>query len=297
MDDQLLSLLQQERMSSPTSSDADCIRVIATRAIDELGVDRFPVNLDWVTSYFDITEIVSDPTLEVSGCLIRLEGKTIIRVRSDDVVGRQRFTIGHECGHTFLPGYYLKTQYRCAPVELRPVKKDKVLVDSDEVLCDIAASELLLPEALVLPLALTSDFGLDTAELLAETAQASLVASARRLVDAWPEPACVVYMEVRTKPIQAGQNATGKLRVAGWHAHGDGWPFFIRHKSVEESLLRDALEGADVYAVNTTLSSICSQPVSGVEVHARNYPYTNGDGELCDRVIALLRRPTMSLAR
>ncbi|MCU1399652.1 MAG: hypothetical protein JWN62_2761 [Acidimicrobiales bacterium] len=296
MDAQLLSLLQQEKMSSPAASDADCIRMIAARAIDELGVDRLPVNLDWVTSYFDITEIVSDPTLEVSGCLIRLEGKTIIRVRSDDVPGRQRFTIGHECGHTFLPGYYLKTQYRCAPVEFRPVKK-KVQADSDEVLCDIAASEIILPEVLVLPLALTSDFGLDTVEVLAEAAQASLVASARRLVDAWPEPACLVAMEVRTKPIEAGKGATAKLRVTGWHAHGDGWPFFIRHKSVEESLLRDALEGADVHAANTTLTSICSHPISGVELHARNYPYVNSVGERCDRVIALLRRPGMSFAR
>ena len=296
MEDQLLSLLQQEKMSSPTSSNADCMRVIAARAIDELAVDQLPVNLDWVASYFDITEIVSDPSLDVSGCLIRLDGKTIIRVRSDDVIGRQRFTIGHECGHTFLPGYYLTTQYRCAPVEFRPVKNN-IKVESDEVLCDIAASELLLPGALVSPLILSSDFSLEAAEMLAEAAEASLVASVRRFVDAWPEPACVVHMEVRTKPSEAGRNATGKLRVAGWHPNGDGWPFFLRHKSVEESILHDALQGAQVHAVNTTLSSICSHPINGIEVHARIYPYTNGNGEHCDRVIALLRRPTMMFAR
>ena len=53
--------------------------------------------------------------LDAAGCLICSGPTLAIWIRASDRWERQRFTICHECGHTFFPGFALQPRYRCSP--------------------------------------------------------------------------------------------------------------------------------------------------------------------------------------
>ena len=88
----LLSLLDEERLTHPGASDADCVRAIARRVVDELGVAAPPVNVGMLASYLDVAEVIVDRDLDVAGCLICTGGTIEIRVRAHDSAPRRRFT-------------------------------------------------------------------------------------------------------------------------------------------------------------------------------------------------------------
>jgi hypothetical protein len=70
----------------------------------------------------------------------REDGGWELRLNQERPEGRRRFSIGHEIGHTFFPGYDQSVQTR------RPKKRDwSDPEDFVEHLCDRAASELLFP--------------------------------------------------------------------------------------------------------------------------------------------------------
>src|SRR5690349_3174556 len=109
------SLLEAERMRQPGAPDAECVRAIAAAVINELQIDEPPVDAAMVASWLGVANVVTDPSLLEAGCLICRDGKLEVRVRESDSAGRQRFTICHECGHTFFPEYQRETRYRCTP--------------------------------------------------------------------------------------------------------------------------------------------------------------------------------------
>jgi hypothetical protein len=216
--------------------------------------------------------------LPEAGCLVCRASGIEIRVRAADSAGRQRFTICHECGHTFFPGFASAPRYRCSPA-MRPNQKLDL-----EGLCDIAAGDLLLPPKLLVPDVARSGFGLDS---VADLADASLEATGHRFVVAWEEPAALLVFKVRQKPRQYGTGAAPQLRLVSAHTEGQ-WPFFARHKSVVEGDVFDRAVKGEIVHEQTTLVGICREAVRA-EVSAQLFPYTaNGQQEL--RVLALMRR-------
>lgn len=279
---QLLSLLDLERLENPGANEVECVRRIAHGVIRDLGITEPPVDVRMVASFLDIGRVRLDHSLDAAGCLICGPTGAEIRVRASDGRGRRRFTICHECVHTFFPGYSHQTQYRCSPgVKLG---QDRSL----EALCDIGASELLLPRGLVSQRSLQAPFALDTIEYLASAFEASLVAAGGRFVDVWPEPAALLIFEDRNKPSEAGSQAPRQFRLQAAFHSGD-WPFFKRHKSVHQGDVFDrAAQGEIIRGEWTMIAGLATSRLS-VEVHAQLYPYWEGD-VLQRRVLALLRR-------
>jgi len=280
-----LSLLEQRRLDDPACDDRTHVIRLAAGVVDDLQAEP-PINLEMVASYQGVAAVRQCP-LPNAGCLFTdpESGRVEIRLRAGDHPCRQRFSGFHEISHTFMPGYQLTIQWRCDPTP-------EALARSElEVLCDIGASELLLPRRHVIDDLRRAEFGLQTVFDLAEAYDASVQAAAHRLVDLWPEDVLLVVAEVATKPRDA-EGAPPRLRVRYCTASGS-WPFIPRHKSIDEGEpLTRALAGEAVEEP-TVLRGFCAHEVAGLEISARLCPYTDSKGELHDRVLALYRRPAL----
>lgn len=83
---------------------------------------------------------------ELAGSVIRLPGKIIIGVNSEQPQNRQRFTIAHELGHLLLhEGKKVHLDERLR-VNLRNTTSS-LAIDPDEMEANQFAAELLMPEA------------------------------------------------------------------------------------------------------------------------------------------------------
>lgn len=269
-----LSLLEFQRLRNPGPAD---VASTADAIIVELGL-KPPIDTKVVASYLDVSRI-AETELEVAGCLICNGSDVTIHVRASDGLPRQRFTIFHECTHTFFHGFEQEPQYRCTP-SAKPGRNSDL-----EALCDQGASSLLLPERYLRDHLVEADFGIATLMDVAETYQASLEASGHRIVDLAPYPTLFVVLEVANKPSERYDlHAEPKLRVRT--ARGShGWPYVLKHKSVSvDSPLERALQGEVVHE-RTTLDELTTEPVPNVEVSARLMPH---NGRM--RVVALYRR-------
>jgi hypothetical protein len=278
-----LSLLETSRLEDPAADDPTHVVRLADRMLRELGADP-PISLEMVASYQGIAA-VRRCALPNGGCLVTdpETGTVEIRLRGTDNPRRQRFSGFHEVVHTFMPGFRLQIQWRCDP----PIRTGPKV----ETLCDIGASELLLPARMVSGDLAGADFGLQTVVGLADVYDASLEATARRTADLSPEDVLFVVAEVANKPSEHDDpDAAPRLRVRYSYSSGK-WPFIRPHKSIHDGdpLVR-ALEG-ELIDERSTLTGISTQDVVGVDVSARLCPFTDGRGERHERVLALYRRP------
>lgn len=272
------SLLEQARFEHSTTSDEVLVVGVAAHLIELLDLE-LPINPEVVASYQGISRIERSP-LPWAGCLVEEHGELVIRVRSTDTPGRQRFTAFHEVAHTFLPGFRHAPQYRCTPFS------PKARQDRSEVLCDLAASELLMPTSHVRGIVAGSPFDLEAVNELAEGCGASFEAAARRFVSLWPERCLFLRMDVTTKP--RDRDGIPKLRVVSTLANGS-WPYMPPYKSVRDNhVLCECLDGATVDCV-TDLDDLVKTSLGPVEVHVRHYPFIDSEGELHDRVLVLAR--------
>ena len=272
------SLLEDARLRLPHATDEELVVAIAAELVDVLDLEP-PVDPGMIASYQGIHHIERSP-LGWAGCLLTDNGQLVIRVRSTDTPGRQRFTILHEVAHTFLPGYRHAPQYRCTPLSTRARR------EPNEVLCDIAASELLMPERYVRSVIAEASFDLDAVSDLAFDCDASLEAAARRFISLWPEPSLLIRMELTTKPRDpAGEP---KLRVASTLTNGT-WPYMPVHKSIgEDHVLNQCLDGTSVDCI-ANLDELTKPPVGSVELHARHYPFVDSEGAHRERVLVIAR--------
>lgn len=272
-----LSLLEQQRLTHPAATDADHVVRWAGEVIHELGLEP-PIDPAIVASYLGVARVETDD-IEVAGCLLCHQATVVIKVRRHDPRGRRRFTVCHECCHTFFPGFARQPQFRCNPALTdRP---DQML----EQLCDVGASELLLPRRHFSADLAAAGFGVNGVVELADRYDASLEATAHRVVTVSEDPMLFVGLEVATKPRDL-PGAEPKLRVRVSRSNGT-FPFVLRHKSVSPDTPFDrALQGEVVHEVNK-LDEICAQPTGDVEISARLFPYGPGGNRL--RVLALVR--------
>lgn len=280
---QQLSLLEQSRRDDPSCDDRTHVARMAQRVLDELQA-RPPIDLGMVASYQGVAA-VRECSLPNAGCLITDpdSGRVEIRVRAGDHRRRQRFTGFHEIAHTFMPGYQLTIQWRCDPLPSGLAKREL------EQLCDIGAAELLLPRRAFVADLRRASFGMDAVFGLADAYDASVQATAHRVVGLWPEDVLLVVADVATKPRDAA-GAEPRLRIQYSAARGQ-WPFIPRHKSIDDDEpLTRALAG-ELVDERTTLRGFCTEAVAGLDVSARLCPYTDDQGERHDRVLALYRHP------
>lgn len=261
------------------------VRLCEDLLANEPGV---PVDLAVLASMQNVLSIDHADMVE-AGC-IQVDGDYFrIRLRASDPERRRRFTLAHEICHIFFE------TTRLVGVIDREVgrygAKDQV-----EYLCDLGAAELLLPRTAFVARC-PSKPGFDDVAMLAEEFEASLEATASRIVGLELGPVQLVVLEPRltvaqeqmvrkatVEPSFVGMEATDperKLRVT-W-ATGKEW-FVPRNKSVDDgTALAGCIQSGDV--------DVAEDPgITGgrtVRVVGRHLPYWRGDIWI-DRVIAFL---------
>jgi hypothetical protein len=273
------SLLARRRTNAPGVADLDHVVALAAGTIDELALNP-PIDLDIVASYFGVSRVVLDD-IPWAGCLIVNDDVVEIRLRQSDGAARRRFSGFHEVTHTFMPGYRLVPQYRCDPQPSRSAR------DEVEVLCDAGASEFLLPKRWFVGDLVAGDFGIELLEELADFYDASLEATAHRIVDHWPEEVAFFSLELRNKPRDL-PGAAPALRVNTMRGRGL-FPWVPTHKSVNLGSLATLADG-EIISERLLNVELLGQDLGPCHLVAKPYPFVDQDGETRQRVLALLRR-------
>jgi len=136
-----------------------------------------------------------------------------------------------------------------------------------------SAAELLLPSAFFAADLATTPFGLDGVIDLADTYQASVAATALRLVRYWPEPTLLLTLEPGVRKAERDDPAAkAKLRVRSSACSGR-WPFVPPNKSAAVGgPLHRALQG-ELVEETTTLSDLVVDGGPPVQLSARVIPY------------------------
>lgn len=187
-------------------------------------------------------------TDEQDGCLV-VGDPTIIYVNPSLKSHRKRFTIAHEIVHLVLPG-----------VDLKPGKRHwtSYLFEAQspvEQLCQVGASELLMPSSTVREMARQGRY-LEVARKIGDEFDVSLEAAVRTLVDLATDGSAMVVLKKMHKPSEhrdSTQNSLPgfepplpqkRLRVFySWTSRPWDDRFFPPHKSVsEDSIAYSALE-------------------------------------------------------
>jgi hypothetical protein len=264
-----LSLLEYLRATSPAWTDEERICQLSERLLDEAEVTP-PVSVEILASLRGIADIgvVDQPW---AGVLSSVAGRLVIRVRETDSYPRQRFSILHEAIHTFCPGF-LEKQFRCSPSRAG---------SRLEALCDLGASELLLPRRYFARDLAAGALDFEHVADLADRYEASLEATAIRAVDLWPSAASLLVFRRETKPSEAGQpDAEPKVRLAWSHTSGR-WPYLPRYKSVRDSSPFGRASRGEVVDEESSLVDLTSDADTSFHVSARAVGV--------DRVLAVVR--------
>lgn len=253
-----LSLFEQHRIANRGLSDEGCVRALCEDLLD-LGAVEPPVDVGLLASLRGIATI-RQSLQGPAGMLINDGSGLAVTVRATDGHERRRFTVLHESGHTLFPGYLEAPRYRC-----------KGPKDREEQLCDIAASELLLPRRFLIPDMAQLNFGMGAVEELAGVYEASIESTALRMTDLWSARAMLLVFSVRHKPADKGREATVEPKLRLNYAHSQGrWPYARRHKSVgENSPIGRAMEGDIVEEIGTLEDVLGSD--EQVSITARRY--------------------------
>lgn len=263
-----LSLFEQYRFGDPSLTDEQVVEAICRQILDDADAAP-PVDVEMLASVCGIADVEYRPQVP-AGMLFERAGKLIASVRAGDGLERIRFTVLHEGGHTFQPGFRRATQYRCLGQKTR-----------EEHLCDVAAAAMLLPRQYF-----TADLAhagptLDGVGQLAGAYVASIQATAVRLVTLSTSPVLLLVFKYAHKPSERGREAgcPPKLRLQ-WSAVNGRWPYICKDKSVSPiSPIARAWEGEVVDEV-AEIDELFGDSPGRVRVEARRYG---------DSVLALVR--------
>jgi Zn-dependent peptidase ImmA (M78 family) len=191
----------------------DAIRSLARQVLDGylsvLGGDGPPLNVEALASYRSIRTIAEPPSFSDDAELIP-DGDhgVLMRVNRERPLTRQRFSIGHEVGHTLFPGY--ETQVQCRKPRIQDWHDRKDLV---EYLCDVASSEFLFPLDWF-----QADIDVEAVSAarlvtLAGNYKASPKATVRRYIDLTPEPTAAIFFRWQLKPTEQTRTPLGRKTV------------------------------------------------------------------------------------
>ncbi len=157
-----------------------------------------PFNMELFASYRGLRSSDESPRhSEDSEIVPEPDGGVVLRVNRDRPFTRQRFSIGHEVGHTLFPEFTQKIQCR------KP--KDRAWADPYdhiESLCDIAASEFLFPLPWFQDRMAATALSAEVLAALAEHYHASREATIRRYVEIAAAPLAAVFFSWKLKPTE-----------------------------------------------------------------------------------------------
>ena len=126
---------------------------------------------------------------KLSGLLLPLRDGFEVKINATHSPERQNFSCAHEIGHTF----FLEKDGQVLREKLRKGVGEKVANSWEEGLCDIVASELLMPSHIYTKYAASYNFRINSLVMLSRTFNISIVPAALRLCDVNPRWCFLVH--------------------------------------------------------------------------------------------------------
>lgn len=179
----------------------EAVRVKARRVITDyvaLFGEQPPFNLKAVASVRGLHWSDDDPRFSPDSEIApEADGRVVLRVNKSRPESRQRFSIGHEIGHTLFPEYQLAVRCRKG-VDRNWAEPEDLL----ETLCDVAASELMFPNPWFRDRILALEVTAANVAQLSADYLASRDATVRRLVELHTKPMAAVFFSWKLKPTE-----------------------------------------------------------------------------------------------
>lgn len=168
------------------------IERVVMEVLRENGVKTLPVDVHAIASNSGIAVLEKNVGGEgVSGMLISHANQYVIAYNSAiKNSGFQRFCIGHELGHYFLPGHI-----DALLGDGVPIHKSGISYDGYEKSADSFSARLLMPKPLVGKRLKNAELRISVVEQLAEQCDVSLEAAALRVMDLTSEAVAVARVQ------------------------------------------------------------------------------------------------------
>lgn len=241
-------------------------KFLVNQLIKVRGHDKPPFLAGEFAQLRNIKRIQRTNLGETSAALLKFKDGYVIKVNEKHHPARQNFSIAHEIGHTLFSELKLEEYIRS--IEYRTFNPQALIrsrSSARERLCDAAATELLMPEA-VFKKYLTS-FGLsaNSIEPLAHIFRTSIPATAYRIAEVSEEP-CLVLIWKPWPP-----NKPNGLRYAGSRSTSRPYPVktFVRRPSS----LQTAFEGSS--SVRSSRKFIIGNTKQSLPIESKGFG--NGD--------------------
>lgn len=188
------------------------------------GFDRFPIDPFAIARHEDIMiEAKPSDRRGVSGGIIFHDEEVIIFYSTNiKNIGFQRFTVGHELAHYFLPGHPEEIAH-VAPVHVSRAGFSQGN-ESIEIEADHFSSGLLMPSGLVRSLLANQRVGLDGILALSQEAKCSVTASAIRAAECSEYPMAIIVSSGKEISYGFLSDSFKDLRPSNYPRKGDLLP-------------------------------------------------------------------------
>lgn len=218
-------------LEQATSLIIERAKQLVNKLIEDRGHDKPPFLPEEFARLQGIKKIVKTDLGEASAILLKLHDGDIIKVNENHLPVRQNFSCAHEIGHTLfsemeeLEHYIKSIEYRT----FDPQGEADARKTARERLCDVAATELLMPESVFRKY--LSGFGVSvhSIEQLANIFKVSIRAAAWRIAEVRTEP-CIALLwqphpSAKSKALRLawrvgpGRNSRGKSYYMPLHTY------------------------------------------------------------------------------
>jgi Zn-dependent peptidase ImmA (M78 family) len=173
---------------------AEQARKAAWQLLRSVGITQPPVPIERLARLKGVTGIVREKLGNIDALLLPHGKGFMIKVNSSNDPRRQSFSIAHEIAHLLL------SEVVDAQEPSQQYDLGRLTSSQEEGLCHTIASELLMPQELFEPQAMTAGFSLRCVRHLARIFHTSITATVRRLTEVMPEPAIAIFWGFTERP-------------------------------------------------------------------------------------------------
>ena len=185
-------------LEQSTSLIVEQARQLVSQLVEQRGHGKPPFLSEEYAPLLGIKRIEKADLGEVSAILIKLHEGDVIRVNQNHNSARQNFSCAHEIGHALLSE--LKIEPCIEEVEFRTFNPQAPAIaraKARERLCDAAATELLMPEAVFKKHLSGFGISIKSLEWLANIFRVSIISTAIRIAELSAEPCIALLWRLR----------------------------------------------------------------------------------------------------
>jgi Zn-dependent peptidase ImmA (M78 family) len=202
------------------------------------GIKDPPFLPEKFAPFQQLNKISKEDLGELSGLLIPSKNGFEIKVNITHSPERQNFSVAHEIGHTI----FWEKGFKVLLEKIKQNISEKRAKKYEEDLCDIFASELLMPYSVYIKYAKRYYFNINSISILSRLFNVSIVPAALRLCDVNPRECLLIYW-IREN---SGEIINPKLK-SSWMTWSQKKPLINANRFIKRKFLDSDFEVLAAY--------------------------------------------------